>query len=300
MRKIAVVIPFYDGAAYLPSLIDSINDNMDHHYELRIFVIDNSVAAKKLPVSAQYKNTTVINAGEGLGYGKACNIGFKKSIEEQFDLLMIINQDGYLAKGALQKMISELETDDDFVATMPLLTEYGSDKVESFFTQVYLVPMPELVSDLFAGKTKSHYTMHTLCGACFLMKLNPVRHWPWLFDEIFHMYYEDVELYERWLNLGKKLILIPAAVFHHSHSNTNESIQTIGSMAEKRASHHIFFLKNKKTSISGWLLLEIRTFIGQLLKFEFKPMAVEFSSLLKVIKRSKQINKRRSGYSVHP
>lgn len=286
MIKTGIIIPFYGGSAYLPKLLSSIfTDN--EWLDIRVYIIDNSIASEQLNrESIRFNNVVVINTPSGIGYGKACNFGYRKCIEENRELLFVVNQDGYFAKGALKKMIDSLYAADQYTAAVPLLTEYKTDQVEAFFTHVYLSPMTDLVSDLFAGNPKPYYQIQDLCGACFALKLKDYKQVPYLFDELFVMYFEDGDLYHRLTKMSKQVMIVPSAIFHHNHTNTKDELQTISSLAVKRTSKHIYILKNTGRSfekaLAGWALLEVRTIVEYLLKLKFRNLLVEIISCVKL------------------
>jgi GT2 family glycosyltransferase len=285
MIKVGVIIPFYGGAAYLPKLLDSIFADSEG-YNLIVYIIDNSRAEDRLNIKEiQDYKAILINAAVGLGYGKACNIGFRKSLEEQNDITVIVNQDGYFSKGSLKKMVDELMNNNAYCISMPLITEYGSLSVEPFFTQVYLTPLKNLITDLFAGTVKNFYNAEILCGACFALKMAAYK-FSYLFDPVFYMYYEDADLGRRLKQNGNLIMFLPAAVFHHLHSNTDPAKQKFKNLLVKRISRHKYILKDSARgflrNIINWGVLEIRNIIQLLLQFHFKDFIIEIFSAISV------------------
>jgi N-acetylglucosaminyl-diphospho-decaprenol L-rhamnosyltransferase len=285
--KVAVVIPFYGGADYLPALLNSVFEDQEK-YVIKIYIVDNSKLNEKLnPLSIQDTNVCIIDAGEGIGYGRACNIGYKQCIKDGVDFLVVVNQDGYFAKGSLTELLNALISDVSNTVAVPLLTKYEADEVEWFFTHVYLTPMTELVSDLFRKTPKSFYPINQLCGACFALRLKDYKGFDFLFDELYHMYFEDADLYERLKNMGRNIILVPEAVFHHTHSNTtNYHSETISALAIRRSSKHFYTLKHHQKGVwralPGWCLLVFRNFANYLLGFNFREMWIELIAFVRV------------------
>ncbi len=295
MITVGIIIPFYGGEKYIKTLIHSILTYSDG-LSIKIYIIDNSELNDRLDCKKYASNEIIIiNEPVSIGYGKACNIGYRKCIEEKIDIAVIVNQDGYFSAGSLKKMVDTLLMDDDFTAAVPLLTEYESNKVEPFFTHVYLSPMTDLVSDLFAGVIKSYYPILDLCGACFALKLKDYQQVPYLFDELYQMYYEDGDLYHRLNRMKKQVMFVPSAIFHHNHTNTKGHLQTVASLAVKRTSKHIYTLKNTGSSFgkafTGWALLEFRNMIESLFKLNFRNLAVELISCIKLLGKLAAIRK---------
>ena len=245
MIKIGIVLPFYGGNSYLNRLISSLGIE-DGQFSKILYIIDNSLESEKCDVKySNHTNISIIDAGIGIGYGKACNIGFNKCKDDNCDYVIVVNQDGYFAPNSLNLMIDTLEKHQDISVAVPVLKELNSDRIESFFTHVYLTPLTDFVSDLLTNEVKSFYQINNLCGACFIMRVSDYNYFDYLFDPLFHMYFEDEDLCLRLKRMNRKLIIIPQAVFHHFHSNTNNySKESISGLITRFRSRQIFQLKN--------------------------------------------------------
>jgi GT2 family glycosyltransferase len=301
MLKVAVIIPFFGGSAYLPKLIESIFSGSDD-LDTIVYIVDNSIAGEEAKGDVlRHEKVVVLKAEPGIGYGKACNIAYRKCVESNIDIIVVANQDGFFAHGSLKKLVDSLRFQVEFAVAVPLLTEYHSNQVEGFFTHVYLSPMTELVSDLFAGTVKQAYPIRDLCGACFALKMEEYQSIPYLFDELYKMYYEDGDLYHRLSNLNKSVMFVPAAIFHHSHSNTKDHLQTVASLTVKRTSKHIFSIKNSEKSFGkallAWMLLEFRTVIENLLKLNFRQLSIEIVSSFRLVGKIGAIRRSRENES---
>jgi GT2 family glycosyltransferase len=263
-----------------------------------VYIVDNSKDHERLnKASIRHPNVSLINAPTGLGYGKACNVGYSKCLEDKRDIAVIVNQDGYFSQGSLKKLVETLLSADEYAVAVPLLTEYTSNQVESFFTHVYLTPMTELVSDLFTKNVKPYYTIADLCGACFALKIKEYPY-PYLFDDIYKMYSEDDDLHLRIKRLNKKVMFVPSASFHHFHTNTKDHLQSINFLTVKRTSKHIYNLKNSRHSLGralgGWALLEFRTLVETIFQFRLRAFIVEVFSCIRVVGKLPAIQNRRN------
>lgn len=299
MKRIGIVIPFFGGNQFLSTLLRSLHTERAD-IELLVFLIDNSRPGETASEDVLKSfNVELIRTEAALGYGKACNIGFARCVQALCDVIMVVNQDGYFAPGALDRLITDLITAEEATVTMPLLTLYETDEVEWFFTHVYLTPLTKLVSDLFRGKTDSKYLTNKLCGACFALKLPHYTPFSYLFDELFHMYCEDEDLGERLKKMNRQIYLVPGAVFHHTHGNTsNWDTEPLRAKMVRRESRLIFNLKQNQRSIirqlPGWLLLELRVMIEYLLTFRWQMLVAELSVVVKIFGKLSAINRQRN------
>lgn len=300
--KVGIVIPFYGGAGYLEKLLNSIfNDSAE--LDINVYIVDNSKPHERLPISSvKDARVSVINAPAGIGYGKACNIGYKKCVENNKEIMLVVNQDGYFAPGSIQKMVVLLNENTAYTISMPLITQYESLEVEPMIFQVYFAPIRNFITDLFSCSIKSYYDLDLLCGACFALKMNRFK-FSFLFDPLFYMYYEDVDLGRRLKNANQLMMLVPAAIFHHTHSNTDPARQTFNDILIKRVSRHIYVLKDPQRSFLrifiNWTVLEIRNLIQCLLQLKFKDLIIEVISVFKTIIKIRKINLSRKTQAVN-
>ena len=182
MIKVGIIIPFFCGNSYLERLISSM-DLDNEIYNKKVFIIDNSLPDEKIDRSKFDNNskTEIIDVGVGLGFGKACNIGFNKCKEDNCEFIIVVNQDGHFATNSMNLMIDTLVKHQDVSVAVPVLKELNSDRIESFFTHVYLTPLTDFVSDLLTNKVKSFYQINNLCGACFIMRVSDYIKFDYLF-----------------------------------------------------------------------------------------------------------------------
>jgi GT2 family glycosyltransferase len=302
MISVGVIIPFYNGNQYLCRLLNSIAVSADS-IKIKIFIVDNSQFGERVDESmVSGPDVVIVDGGIGVGYGKACNIGYSMCKQWKVDVAVVVNQDGFFKQGSLELMVQLLMREDSFSVAAPLLTRYESEDVESFFTHVYLTPMEDLVSDLFRGTKRLFYPIHQLCGACFAIKTKDYQNFDYLFDDLFHMYYEDADLYERLTNMKRKLMFVPDAVFHHKHTNTSKASQTIGFIATQRTSRHLFYIKNRKASTSrallAWCILEFRTIVEYFLKFEIRLLVAELQACIRTLAKLPRLLARRRAQAV--
>lgn len=296
--KIGVVIPFYGGQEYLPKLLQELEGDTD--FELSVFIIDNSVSTEKIRVLPTTKFPVVIlNTHEGIGYGRACNIGYKVCRERGFNYMVVINQDGYLSKNSLSNMVSILMMGNDTVA-MPIMMEYDSTNIESFYIDVYLAKIDNIISDAIRGEFNVTYPILDLCGACFVLNLKKYDK-ELLFDELFHMYFEDGDLAKRLLNTGLSVVLVTNAFFHHAHANTNEQIQTIKRRGIQRSSYLLFHLKHHHGHLViaafGSVFLVLRNLISYVMSINVRGFNIELIALAQtLVKIPALVHSRKNGF----
>jgi GT2 family glycosyltransferase len=285
--KISIIIPYYNGYNYLTRLIDSINllNLEDESIDLIIYISDNSEKNQKI-TDFKMKNCIVLDSGVRVGYGKACNFAFEYCRNNKSDIVFIVNQDGYFSPGSLKKMITEFIENPDCSVVQPLLTEYTSNQVESFFTNVYLTPLPNLVSDMFCRTIKPSYETKQLCGACFGFKLSEFP-FDYLFCNLFHMYFEDEELYNRMSKQNMRFYFLPGAVFHHKHTNTDLTKQTYSLLYNKRKSKLLLqLIASERSTIKSIVsigILVLRNMLMFIFTLKLRSLIIEINSFFSIL-----------------
>lgn len=286
MLRVGVIIPFFGGNKYLPTLLDSIHFNTKS-YDLNVYIIDNSRSSDRVKSNLiERTGIKVIETDPAIGYGKACNIGYVHCKTDGCDILVVVNQDGYFAKGALMQLLSVMTEHAEVCAAMSFMADYDSQAIDPLFHHIYLSGIDALTNDLQTGNVKMFYEAELFCGAAFAINCKNYFY-PYLFDELFYMYYEDVDLGRRMQYLGKKFVVVPSSIFHHKHTNTDPEKQRFRDLLSKKVSRNKYFLKDIRVGvfrkITSWGFLEVRNIVMQLIKLKLKEFFIYFLSFINAL-----------------
>jgi GT2 family glycosyltransferase len=248
--SVGIVIPFYNGHKYLKELMESVAV-AGRDFSCKVFIIDNSPENMAIEPGADVGITVeIIREKPGIGYGKACNRGFELCRKEGFDYIIISNQDGYFSRDMIRNLLNPFEKDESIFIAAPMLKVYGDNKIEDFFIKYYLSQIPEMVSDVFSGSVRDYYEMKVISGACFALRNDMQYPYPYLFDPVFHMYFEDEDLCRRVGTISRKIVLVPReADFYHQHSHTTDLENRDTIVADRLLGEKIFQLKDPRKSI---------------------------------------------------
>jgi GT2 family glycosyltransferase len=296
--KIGIIVPFYNGHQWLGRLIESFGFAA-RKYECTLLIIDNSPGNRPVDTACRFEmKVKVLREKPGIGYGKAINRGYDHCKELGYDCLIVSNQDGYVSDNFIQEILSPFQQDDKILLTAPLLRMYDSNAVEDFFLKYYLSQVPELVSDLIEGRPRDYYEMNKISGACFAFNLKSKQYsYPYFFDPLFHMYFEDEDLCHRVQQVKGKIVLVPDAVFFHQHANTTDAENRQGIEADKLVSEKILRLKNgSKSSVKvlyGIFVATISSFTYHILRGELKKAYLPIRSFAIILYKLPAILKTR-------
>ena len=249
-----VVIPNYNGIAYIKSCLDSLLKEQEET-SFRVIVVDNhSTDGSKEVVIRDYPDVKLIAFDENTGFCKAVNAGIEASDTEY---VILLNNDTTVEKG----FILELE-------------KVMDQKPKAFSAGAKMVDMknPEVIDDAgdfycalgwaFArgtGKPTENYmdvveVFSSCAGAAIYRK--SVFEEIGLFDEIHFAYLEDLDIGYRAKIHGYKNYFAPDAVVHHK-----------GSAAS--GSRHNAFKVDLSSKNSVYVIYKNMPFLQQLINLPF-------------------------------
>ena len=237
-KQVSIIIVNYNTKELTRNTIQSVIDKTsDIEYE--IIVVDNDSkdgSLEELKKTFQNK-ITIIESKENLGFGRANNLGIKKSTGKY---VFLLNSDTELINNAIKIFYDYMEENDNVGVCGGNLYNVNyvpedsyvmhRDTIFSFFYWRYL----ELLFNAFSMFTKKvkycrfNYSkkikeVGLIIGAdMFIRKSVLVK--TGLFDENIFMYAEDTDLNFRIRNAGYSIMSVPQAkIFHYSsRSSSNE------------------------------------------------------------------------------
>ena len=158
-----------------------------------IVVVDNASTDGSAAAARRWPNVTVIEAGSNAGFARANNIGIRASRGTN---LLLLNSDTIVPRGAIDRLLAELERDPDVAVVGPRLVD-GSGFAELSFGRM-IGPFNELRQKRLARSgaveelTKHRQYPDWVSGACLLVRRADAEAVGGL-DERYFMYAEDVD-----------------------------------------------------------------------------------------------------------
>lgn len=209
--ELTVIIPTFNGKEILkkslPLLFKSIESIKNIRHE--VIIIDNNSNDNTWQfIKNNYPKVKYIKLDRNTGYSGAVNYGAKQA---KGKYILILNNDCFVEKDTISKMIDFLEENSKYIATQPIvntpnktienighlidLYKLKGKPVKSIGEIKKINSLHKENTDIF--KTKYFYT---LIGACLLIRKD-IFIKQGMFDSSFHSYHEDVDLFMR---LSKK------------------------------------------------------------------------------------------------
>ena len=267
MKKVAIIIVNYNGLEYLSDCLTSLK-NLDYPKEdYKIFFVDNASADDSVNfVSHNFSQVEIIVNKENLGFAEGNNVALRKALAENFDYLVLINQDTISEPDFLKKLVAAAESDKQIAAVQPRIMLYpDKDKVNSLGNSIHYLGFGFSSGGYqkFDGNLEPKEIAYA-SGAAVLFKKEALEK-VGLFDPDFFMYHEDLDLGWRLRMAGYKILVVPSAVIFHKYQ-FSKSIQKYYFMERNRL---ICLLENYKLAtlvliFPAWLVMEIGLFLFSL------------------------------------
>jgi GT2 family glycosyltransferase len=196
---------------------------------LSAFIIDNSINPEIESLVKKY-HFEYIKPNENLGFGKAHNIGIRKSIDLGFDYHIIVNPDIAFAPNTVSDLLSDFNKVPNIGLMMPRVVYPNGDfqyLLKNLPTPFHLIfrrflpfrRLKEQLNNLYELKFLDQTLYHdvpTISG-CFLMARTKVLKECNGFDPRFFMYLEDVDLCRR-IGEKYKIVYSPNATVVHAYA----------------------------------------------------------------------------------
>ena len=290
--SVAVILVNWKKYTLTSKCIDSINKSIYKNF--KIILIDNQYTEKYLiELKNKHKDIIVFKDKSNLGFTGANNIGISYALENDFDYIMLLNNDTEVEANFILPLIERLEENFFLAAVQPLILNYyikntiwnAGGKLNKFFgtTQTRLNNKelnPKLVFNDFTD---------WISGCCILIKSEIVKK-TGLLDEKFFAYYEDVDWSLRVKGLGYELGFVKESiVYHHGSSSSKDNNKKEGNLSAKvhyfNIRNHILFLKKHKNlfnlfGIVFFQVLKITSYtIYFLIRFRFNKLSMVFKGI---------------------
>ena len=204
-----------------------------------VTVVDNNSLDGSLE-SLEGLPVRVIRSDRNAGFGAGCNLGAAAGSEP---FVLLINPDAEITSGALERMLTVLETEPDVALVGPRLVEKSGELVHSMrryqrtrsmWAQALflhrLLPRARWANEIDTRPAAYSEPSNPewLSGACMLVR-RPAFEAVGGFDDAFFLYCEDQDLCRRLRAAGGRVRYEPAAVVSHlgGHSAPRSSLYAV-------------------------------------------------------------------------
>jgi GT2 family glycosyltransferase len=172
-------------------------------------------------VEKEFENVRLIKLKKNLGFGKANNIGLKIALEEDAEYVFLLNQDAYIKKNTIEKLIKIQNKYPKFGILSPFHLDYSGENIEFYFsTIINPFDCPGFINDMYLKNYKDVYEINFVHAACWLISKECLQTVGG-FDPLFNHYGEDNDYVNRaYFHNFKIGVVSDTFVFH---KGTNKS-----------------------------------------------------------------------------
>jgi GT2 family glycosyltransferase len=211
MCRVSIIIVAYNGEQWMDKCLQSIN--AIH----QIVVIENGSRDATLKIiRTKYPNVKLLPQTKNLGFGQANNIGISYALKHGADYVFLLNQDAYLEKDTVEKLIEVHKKDETFGILSPIHLNGKGDRLDQNFSHyVNYNANPDFYSDFILKKPLPKvYEVPFVNAAGWLLSkkcLETVGG----FDPVFFHYGEDDNYCQRLKYHGFKIGVVPQVFLKH-------------------------------------------------------------------------------------
>jgi N-acetylglucosaminyl-diphospho-decaprenol L-rhamnosyltransferase len=237
----------YNSSEFIVQLIRSIQASRNICYQ--VVVVNNSPEDPSL-FHLKTDNIFILEAGENLGFGSACNLGLNWIYSQDTEAIVwIINPDTYFLDDALEKVPK-------FLATHPHLSIVGTmvytPSGEVWFAGGKFMPKTGAILSETIGLDNPdvpYLETDWVSGCSLLIKLKNFPECP-QFNRDYFLYYEDFDFCRRYANEGHLIAITnQLGVIHQVSAITNKNIAS-------KFKHSTFsYLLTLKQYTNQWVLI---------------------------------------------
>lgn len=283
MSCVLVIVVTYNGMQWLPRCLASVA-NYD------VLVVDNNSTDDSAEyVSQHFPKIVLLRNKHNTGFTGGNNLGFMYAFEHGYDYVYLLNQDAWLAPGALEIMLETAVEFPEYAVLSPLQMVDGFLSFDHQFAKIW-----SLASDN-SGACQGSFNRvievdrvmaaHWLMPVCALKKVG-------VFSEIFPYYGQDDDWCNRARYHGWKIGIVPMARAVHDRGNRQESKQRIIDR-NYREGAMVRLCDINKPLWERFLFVCVFTFVKAVKYFSYLPF-VHFATICKKlpeIRMMRSINK---------
>ena len=205
---LSIVIVSFNARGDLERCLDSLRVSPPSATH-EIFVVDNGSTDGSVEAARGRAGITVIENGANLGFSRANNIGIRTSTGTN---ILLLNSDTIVPAGAIDRLLGELDRDEDVAVVGPRLID-GSGRAELSFGRM-IGPLNELRQKRLARSraveslTRRRQYPDWVTGACLLVRRRDAEAVGGL-DERYFMYTEDVDFCAAIRARGRRILFAP-------------------------------------------------------------------------------------------
>jgi len=265
-----------------------------------VFFVDNgSKDGSGDKIALEFPDINYIKNDKNEGFTGANNKALKVILKQNFDYVLLLNNDTEVNPNFLSLLESRMDSDKNLAATQPLILNFQNKdtiwNAGGSFNTFFGLSKTRSKGMLYKPKLKIETFTEWISGCCILVKISVIKE-VGLLDNHFFAYFEDVDWSIRMKSLGYKLGVVPSSIIYHHSSGSTKKNNTSNEGNLSPYAHYLnvrnhIYLINKHTfifnSIGSWgyQILKITSYsIYFILRGRFEKFKMVWRGVLDGIK----------------
>jgi GT2 family glycosyltransferase len=212
-KRVAVIIPNYNGEKLLPACLDSLSGQS--YQDFTTIVVDNgSTDGSVRLLEERYPSVKVIRLPGNLGFAAGVNAGIRESVGE---LVALLNNDTETHPDWLAELVKTIDERRDISFCASKMLDFKNRSIVDSAGNCYALngrSIPRGFLDLDRGQYDEEGEVFGACAGAALYRRSLFEEIG-LFDERFLSYKEDVDLDFRAHLRGLRCLYVPRAICYH-------------------------------------------------------------------------------------
>lgn len=221
MNQVTIIIPNYNGEAYLKECLQSLYQQK--HMDFHCIVVDNgSMDNSVVMVKEEFPQVELMELKENTGFCHAVNLGVQKA---KSPFVILLNNDTWVLPGFVEELYRSIQTDPSVFSVSSKMLSMQEPKIIDDCGDYYTV----FGYALAGGKGKNADTsclkpvkVFAACGGASIFRRDLYLELGML-DELHFAYLEDIDLGYRAKIKGYKNLFCPTAKVLHAGSGFSGS-----------------------------------------------------------------------------
>jgi GT2 family glycosyltransferase len=255
---VAIIILSYNNKKDTLECLSSISNLTYQNYKI-ILVDNNSADDTVFNVRKKFPDVQIIQNPKNYGFAEGNNIGIKNALHNNFEYIMLLNNDTLVNPNFLDILIKNIESHPDYSVFGPQIRMYPEKNKIWYAGGKIIWPLGAIThfnnNDLI---TKTKYKKPTqvsfVNGAALLVKSEVFKK-VGLLDKNFFLYWEETDWEARALKSSYKFLYVPDSVIWHKVGASS------GGMMENPKMKYYFYRNNLLWAKKNLLWIYWPTFI---------------------------------------
>lgn len=295
--SIAVILVNFNNETDTIACVGSLKKITYQNY--KIFIVDNGSGEKSVeklrPLGGG--NIELIETGKNLGFSGGNNVAVKRALAENFDYILLLNNDTEVESDFLDELAAVAESGEKIGVVGPKIYFYPDEnarlQISNFKLQTNRIWFGGGAFSWFGGGRHLRYDeidkntdeekpeeTGYMTGCAFLIKAKVVKEIGLLCEDFF-LYYEDTDWSLRAKKAGYKIMYVPSAKIYHKVSRTASALGN--------PTIHYYHIRNAlllskrqapKIILAGIYVWSAAHYLKQIVKLAVLPSKREISKMI--------------------